>query len=164
MHEVYNNFLFEIHYLRFYYEYRRQAAYISDLIFTALPLVIAAGGLTFFLNSAGLTIVGTLILLTGQALSVINHLLPFGKKVQSLTTLISELTLIAKQADYTWNNIEVLSSEQISDRIFEYETRIAQYESRNSAVSPQMYSKRDALKASDSAKQYLISRYGLDRT
>jgi hypothetical protein len=120
MRNLYWNFMYELLYRSYYLERQRRCDSFFSFFMTALPLIISAGGLSAFFIGEGHLVTGAILMITAQAISAIEHLLPFRKRLQALTYLADGLTQIIGQLEADWLQIDSMSDEAVKDLIIRY--------------------------------------------
>jgi hypothetical protein len=161
MRTIYWNFLWDMKYHQSYYERCRTADTYMDWFFTGFSLTLSATGLVAFLTANSQWLGGAL-LIVGQVISTVSHLLPFPKRIQTLTYLLDDLKPLVVKINWDWNKIDTLSSDGINNLILEHETELARLESHYLGSIPIPIRKRYMKYAADEADRAVANRYPLE--
>jgi hypothetical protein len=107
MREKYWDFFTDIKFKECYFEFYRARSVFLDKAFVFAGLVLSTSGLAAFFAQMGFSTAGAALIVLGQLLTVISHLLPYAQRVQALNYFLQEIPKLLDQIETDWHKIEL---------------------------------------------------------
>jgi hypothetical protein len=107
MREKYWDFFTDIKFKECYFEFYRARSVFLDKVFAFAGLVLSTSGLATFFAQMGFSTAGAVLIVLGQLLTIISHLLPYAQRAQALNYFLQEIPNLLDQIESDWRNVEL---------------------------------------------------------
>jgi hypothetical protein len=163
MREEYWDFFVDIKFKECYMEHYRIRNSILDTSFTYAGLVLSAGGLAAFFTQVGIPLAGAVLIVLGQLLSLVNHLLPYTRRTQALSYALADLSYLLNRIEVDWRKFELdaYTDEELADKLAEQLVAYSDIETKYLCGLPLPRSKRIIKTASLENQAFFAARFSL---